>query len=39
VLTAVASASEVVVIYLQLIIFANTVGFFCSLLGLVSHSF
>jgi len=31
--------AEVIVIFLQLIIFANTAAFFCSLLGLVSHSF
>jgi len=30
--------SEVIVIFLQLILFANTAAFFCSLLGLVSHS-
>jgi len=28
--------SEVIVIFLQLILFANTAAFFCSLLGLVS---
>jgi len=27
------------VLFLQLILFANTAAFFCSLLGLVSHSF
>jgi len=35
----VTSVSEVIVIFLQLIVFANTAAFFCSLLGLVSHSF
>jgi len=39
VLTAVTSVSEVIVIFLQLILFANTVAFFYSLLGIVSHSF
>jgi len=39
VLTAVTSVSEVVVTFLQLILFANTAAFFCSLLGLASHSF
>jgi len=38
VLHLVASVSEVIVIFLQLILFANTGAFFCSLLGLVSHS-
>jgi len=33
------SVSEVIVTFLQLILFANTDAFFCSLLGLVSHSF
>ena len=33
---AVTSVSEVIVIFLQLILFANTAAFFCSLLGLVS---
>jgi len=37
VLTAVTSVSEVIVIFLQLILFANTVVFFYSLLELVSH--
>jgi len=37
VFTAVTSVSEV--IFLQLILFANTAAFFRSLLGLVSHSF
>jgi len=37
VLTTVTSVSEVIVIFLQLILFANTAAFFCSLLGLVSH--
>jgi len=39
VLTAVASVNEVIVIFLQLILFANTAAFFYSLLGLVSHCF
>jgi len=39
VLTAVTSVSEVIVIFLQLILLANTAAFFSSLLGLVSHSF
>jgi len=38
-LTAVVSLSEVIVIFLQLILFASTAAFFCSLLGLVSHCF
>ena len=38
-LTAVTSVSEVIVIFFQLILFANSVAFFFSLLGLVSHSF
>jgi len=33
------SVSEVIVIFLHLILFANTAAFFYSLLGLVSHSF
>jgi len=33
VLTAVASVSEVIVTFLQLILFANTAAFFCSLLA------
>jgi len=33
------SVSEVIVIFLQLILFANIAAFFCSLLGLVSHTF
>jgi len=38
VLTAVTSVSEVIVmIFLQLILFANPAAFFYSLLGLVSH--
>jgi len=37
VLTAVTSVSEVIAIFLQLILFANTAAFFYSLLGLVSH--
>jgi len=36
-LTAVTYVSEVIVIFLQLIMFANTAAFFYSLLGLVSH--
>jgi len=39
VLTAVTSVSEVIVNFLQLILFANIAGFFYSLLGLVPHSF
>jgi len=39
VLTAVTYVSEVIVIFLQLILFANTAAFFYSLLGLVSHCF
>jgi len=35
----VTSVSEVIVIFFQLILLANTAAFFCSLLGLVSHSF
>jgi len=35
----VSSVSEVIVIFLQLILFANTAAFFWSLLGLISHSF
>jgi len=35
----VSSVSDVIVIFLQLILFANTAAFFCSLLGLVSNSF
>jgi len=31
--------SEVIMTFLQVILFANTAAFFCSLLGLVSHSF
>jgi len=38
-LTAVTSVSEVIVIFLQLILFANTAAFFSSLLELVSHCF
>jgi len=38
-LTVVTSVSEVTMTFLQLVIFANTAAFFCSLLGLVSHSF
>ena len=36
-LTTVTSVSEVIVIFLQLILLANTAAFFHSLLGLVSH--
>ena len=39
VLNAVTSESEVTGIFLQIIIFANATPFFCSFLGLVSHSF
>ena len=39
VLTAITSVSEVIVSFLQLILFANTAAFFYSLLGLVSHCF
>jgi len=35
----VTSVSEVIVIFHQLILFAKTAAFFCSLLGLVSHAF
>ena len=38
-LTAVTNVSEVIVIFLQLILFANTAPIYCSLLGLVSHTF
>jgi len=38
-LTTVISVSEVIVIFHQLILFANIATFFCSLLGLVSHAF
>jgi len=38
-LTEVTSVSEVIVIFLQLILFANTAALFYSLLGLVSHCF
>ena len=38
VLTAVTSVSEVIVIFLQLTLFANTAAFFYCLLGLISHS-
>jgi len=37
--TAVTSVSEMIVTILQPILFANTATLFCSLLGLVSHSF
>ena len=37
-LTVVTSVSEVIVIFLQPILFANTAAFFCSLLGFVSHT-
>jgi len=33
------TAVEVIVIFLHLFLFANTAAFFCSPLGLVSHSF
>jgi len=39
VLTRVTSVSEMIVTFLQLIPFANTAAFFCSLLGLDPHSF
>jgi len=39
VLTAVISVSEVIVIFLQLVLFANTAAFFYSPLGLLSHCF
>jgi len=39
VLTAVTSVGEVIVIFLQIILFANTAAFFYSLLGLVPHCF
>jgi len=39
VLTAVTSVGEVNVIFLQIILFANTAVFFYSLLGLVPHCF
>jgi len=39
VLTAVTSVSEVIVISLELILFANTAALYSSLLGLVSHTF
>jgi len=35
---AVTSVREVIVIFLQLILFANTAVFFYSLLGFISHS-
>ena len=38
-LTAITFVSEVILIFLQLILFANTAAFFFSLLGLVSHAF
>jgi len=38
-LTAVTSVSEVIVTFLQLILFANIATFFYYLLGLASHSF
>jgi len=37
-LTAVTSVSEVIAIFLQLILFTNTAAFFCSLFGLISQS-
>jgi len=33
------TAVEVTVIFIHLMLFANTAAFFCSLQGLVSHSF
>jgi len=39
VLAKVTYVSEVIVIFLQLILFANTAAFSYSLLGLVSHCF
>ena len=39
VLTTVTSVSEVILNFLQLILFASTATFFCSVFGLVSHSF
>jgi len=39
VLTAVTSVIEVIVIFLQIIVFANTTAFFYSLLGVVSRCF
>jgi len=39
VLTAVTSVREVIVIFLQIILLANTAAFFYSLLGLVPHCF
>jgi len=39
VLTAVTSVGEVIVIFLQIILFANTAAFFYSLLGWVSYCF
>jgi len=39
VLTAATSVSEVIVLFLQLVLFANADAFFFSLLGLVSHCF
>ena len=39
VLTTMTAVSEVIVIFLQLFLFANTAAFFYSLLGLVSHCF
>jgi len=39
VLTAVTYVSEVIVSFLQLLLFANTAAFFYSPLGLVSHWF
>jgi len=39
VLTAVTSMSEVIVIFLQLILIANTAAFFCFRLEFISHSF
>jgi len=39
VLTAVTSVNEVIVIFLQIILFASTAALFYSLLDLVSHCF
>jgi len=39
VLTAATSVSEVIVLFLKPVVFANTDAFFFSLLGLVSHCF
>jgi len=39
VLIAVTSVSEVIAMFIQVILFANTAAFLCSLMGLVSHWF